>query len=56
VTRGVCEKIAQDEAQPSFVVKIMHNFYREKSSPKNLGYLSNLIKTTQSKQSSYRRK
>jgi hypothetical protein len=48
VTRWVCEKIAQNVAQPIFV-KILHILYFGKKLSKILGHFSNFYKTDQSK-------
>jgi hypothetical protein len=42
--RWVCEKIAQNVAQPIFLSKSVHNFYRGTKYSKNLGHVYNLKK------------
>jgi hypothetical protein len=41
VTRWVCENVAQNVAQPIFLSKLIHNYYRGKKLHKNLDYFSN---------------
>jgi hypothetical protein len=56
VTRWVCEKIAQNIAQPIFLCKLINKFNRGKSRPKTLGYFCNIKNSAQSKHSYNSRK
>jgi hypothetical protein len=56
VTRYVCEKFAQNVAQPVFLLKLIHRFYRGTKKLHNLGFFCNFQKTVQSKQSPNSRK
>jgi hypothetical protein len=51
VTRWVCEKVAQNVAQPIFVTLNAYIFTLDKSSPNILAIFCDFCKSTQSKQS-----
>jgi hypothetical protein len=56
VTRCVCQKVAQNIDQSIFVWKLIHSLCRGKSSPIICAISVIFAKTTQTKQSHYRRK